>query len=68
METIKKKYNKEAEELFAKYNPYESNAIHSHNIGAMTRYARKNGKKVSELSKEDVEQFRLFQNDNRNII
>lgn len=40
-----------------RYNPYEKKPALGYNIAEMSRYARKNNRKISELTKEEAAMF-----------
>lgn len=47
------------EEYIATYNPYKSAISIDVDIRKVIEYARKKGKKVSELTEEEVNRFRI---------
>ena len=52
-----KECGKAVRDYIRKYNPYESASKLGYNIAEMYRYAVANNRKVSELTKEEAEQF-----------
>ena len=56
---MKEKYSDSEQTLFKDYDPYKSNAIVSHDISAILKYAKENGKRVSDLTKDEINVFRI---------
>ena len=56
-QTKKSECRKAVREYIKKYNPYENAPKLGYNVAEMCRYASKNNRKVSELSKEEVALF-----------
>ena len=44
-------------EYVERYNPYEKKPALGYDIAEMSRYARKNNRKISELTKEEAAMF-----------